>query len=235
MTNRSIGTGPTFWFSIISIIVGIFLLLDNLNIFYIDGLWEYWPLILVAIGVYRLFSSGFRDVYASTLFIIGGSILFLLSTDIIYFRDIWRFWPLVLILIGARIIYNKVILNESGRKRDTISDDTIDHVAIFGGKEKRITSDNFQGGNITAIFGGIDLYCENAKLAEGSNVLDILVMFGGTEIYVPKDWMIVTKGLPIFGGFEDARKNPPKPGASTKGTLVVKGLVLFGGLEIKDA
>lgn len=229
------GAGPTFWFSIILIVVGIFLLLDNLNIFYIDGLWDYWPLILVAVGIYRLLSSGFRDIYSSILFILGGFLLFLLTTDVIYFRDIWRFWPLILILIGARIIYNKVILTDEKRKGITVSDDRIDHVAIFGGKEKRVASDNFQGGNITAIFGGVELYFENAKLAEGSNVLDILVMFGGTEIYVPRDWMIVTKGLPIFGGFEDARKNPPKPDASTKGTLIVKGLVLFGGLEIKDA
>jgi len=236
MTRGRINSGPTFWFSIILILLGIFLLLENLDIFYFDGLWEYWPLILIGIGVYRLFNSGFRDVYGSLMFIIFGGLLLLLSLDIYDFGEIWQFWPVILILIGARIIYYKVILDPEDRKRrTTISDDTIDHVAIFGGKEKRVTSNNFKGGNITAMFGGINLFLGNAKLSQDENILDILVMFGGAEIYVPSDWTVITKGFPIFGGFQDARKNPPEEFNASKGVLVIKGLIMFGGLEIKDA
>ena len=235
MSNRKINTGPTFWFSVLLIIFGFLLLLENLDMFEIDWFWEYWPLLLVGIGVYRLLNSGFRDVYSSSLFILVGLLLFLLKTDSIYFSDIWRFWPLILILIGGRIIYNKVILDQKeGENRNTIDDDRIDHLAIFGGKEKRVTSANFQGGNITVVFGGVDLYLGNAKLASGDNILDILVMFGGTDIYVPKDWKVITKGFPVFGGFEDNRKNPPDAESTSQSVLVIKGLVLFGGLEIKD-
>lgn len=236
MTRRRINSGPTFWFSVILILVGIFLLLENLDIYYLGGLWDYWPLILVGIGVFRLLNSSFRDIYGGMMFIIFGGLLLLLTLDVYDFEDIWQFWPIILILIGGRIIYYKVILDPEERKqRTTISDDTIDHVAIFGGKEKRVTTNNFKGGNITAMFGGIDLFFGNAKLAQGENVLDVLVMFGGVEIYVPSGWTIITKGFPIFGGFQDARKNPPDEFEVTNDALIIKGLVLFGGLEIKDA
>jgi predicted membrane protein len=236
MYNRKINTGPTFWFSVLLIILGALLLFDNLRIFDIEWVWDYWPLLLIGIGFYRFYNSGYKDIYSSGMFVIIGLILLLVKTDVIYFRDIWQFWPLILIFIGGRIIYNKVILDEEARdKKATISDDRIDHVAIFGGKEKKVTSNNFQGGNITAIFGGVDLYLGNAKLSDGDNVLDILVMFGGVDIYVPGDWKIITKGFPIFGGFTDNRKNPPDAESTTNNVLVIKGLVLFGGLEIKDA
>lgn len=236
MSDRKINTGPTFWFSVLLIIFGVILLLDNLNIFYFEWVWDYWPLLLIGVGLYRLYNSGFRDIYASGLFIIIGLLLFLVKTDVMDFNDIWQFWPLILILIGSRIIYNKSILTKESREnRNTITDDRIDHVAIFGGKEKKVTSNNFKGGNIMAVFGGVDLYLGNAKLSGGDNILDILVMFGGTEIYVPADWKIITKGFPIFGGFQDSRKNPPDGESTSQNVLIVKGLVLFGGLEIKDA
>ena len=236
MTHRSRNLGPTFWFSIVLITVGLFLLLENLDLYYLDDVWGYWPVILILIGFYKLYASGFKDIYSNLFLIIIGGILLLWTTGNLYWYEIWQFWPLILIIIGARIIYIKLRRDKEGQlSAGTITDDRIDHVVIFGGKEKRVTSQNFQGGNIIAVFGGVDLFLDNARLSDSENILDVLVMFGGAEIYVPRNWKIITKGFPVFGGFEDKRTQTSYKEGSTQQELIIKGLVLFGGLEIKDA
>jgi predicted membrane protein len=235
MPDRSRNLGPTFWFSIVIILIGLFLLLENLNIYYFDDIWEYWPGLLILIGIYKLYTSRFTEIYSNLFLIAIGSVLLLWTTGYLYWYEIWQFWPIILIAIGARIIYTKLKHDKDGQSRGTITDDRIDHVAIFGGKEKRVASQNFQGGNIVAVFGGIELFFDNSHLSEGENILDVLVVFGGAEIYVPSNWKIITKGFPVFGGFEDKRRHISNQDTSQKKELVIKGLVLFGGLEIKDA
>jgi len=236
MRNQLSKLGPTLWVSIAFILIGIFLLLENLDIYYFSDFWDYWPLIFVFIGIIKLVSSDFRDVYSSTIFIAIGLILFSMSMGWIYFSDIWQFWPIIFILIGARIIYAKLRSErELGEEESAAySDNTIDDVAVFGGKERRISSQNFRGGNIVVLFGGLELFFDNARLSEGQTILNMVVMFGGAEIHVPKDWKVVTKGFPIFGGFEDKRVPLSQEESLSQKELVIKGVVMFGGLEIKN-
>ncbi len=90
-----------------------------------------------------------------------------------------------------------------------VNKDKIDDVSIFGGGTKIISSSNFQGGNITAIFGGSEINLINCQLAEGDNVLDVLCVFGGTTIILPKEWNVVINVTSILGGFSNkAIRNP---------------------------
>jgi predicted membrane protein len=236
MKNRLSSLGPTLWISIAFILIGTFLLLENLDIYYFSDFWDYWPLIFVFVGVIKLISSDFRDIYSSTVFIAIGFILLSMTMGWIYFSDIWQLWPLIFILVGVRIIYTKLKSDQrtGEEKGDSYSDDTIDDVAVFGGKEKRISSQNFRGGNIVVLFGGMELFFDNARLAEGETILNMVVMFGGAEIHVPRDWKVITKGFPMFGGFEDKRTPLSQEESLSKQELVIKGVVMFGGLEIKN-
>jgi len=56
------------------------------------------------------------------------------------------------------------------------------------------------------------------------------VMWGGIEIKVPEDWVVVNFGTAILGGFEN--KTRPLPGASKR--LVVTGTAIMGGVEVKN-
>lgn len=112
--------------------------------------------------------------------------------------------------------------------------DTIDVVSVFNSVKRRITSDNFKGGRITSIFGGSDIILHDAKLAEGEQVLDIVAIFGGVEIYVPRDWRVIVKTVTIFGGFEETRFRDSGTKMANDRVLVIKGFVLFGGGEVKN-
>ncbi|MEN8194210.1 MAG: LiaF domain-containing protein, partial [Bacteroidota bacterium] len=121
-----------------------------------------------------------------------------------------EFWPVLLILFGIYIIlkregpsqFDKDIGNDSASKLDI---DYIDEVAILGGGKRVVNSNEFKGGKITAIMGGVDIDLHECSLAEGTHYIDFTVMFGGVDLYVPKDWRVIVNVTSIFGGFDDKR------------------------------
>ena len=225
--------GPNFWLAVILIAVGILFLLDNLDVLDILAFKKFWPVILIAVGLMKLTGSNFQDKSSASVLISIGLLFLLLNLNILSRGDIRQFWPLILILIGVSMIFKH--RTRSAGDGSKHSENRIDIVAIFGGNSKIITSDHFEGGNVTALFGGAKLDFGQAKLAEGENVLDVFAMFGGAEIRIPKDWNVQIKGVPIFGGFEDGRHSIPAEEKTKGRTLVIKGFVMFGGLELKDA
>lgn len=138
-----------------------------------------------------------------------------------------------MIAIGSYIILNQKKKEEDTDELGQINKDVIDDVAIFGGGTKIVNSDNFRGGNVTAVFGGSEIILKGCKLAEGTNSIDILAVFGGTTIVVPNDWNVVMNVTSIFGGFSNKSVKDPNNFIDQSKTLIIKGLVVFGGGELK--
>ncbi len=226
---------PHFWTAVGLIFIGTVLLLDNLDVFDFHDLWQLWPLIFVAVGLVKFTQGTPRDRSAGFFWLLFGTLFLLTSLDVLAWHTIWQFWPVLLILLGLSLIYRR---GQDGKRwlgaSGTETQDRVDVVAIFGGNERRIVSEHFEGGNVTAVCGGTRLDLSQAKLAAGPNVLDIFACCGGAEIIVPEDWHVEIQGTPIFGGFEDNRRHPPVPGAASQ-TLIIRGTVLFGGLNLKNA
>jgi len=85
------------------------------------------------------------------------------------------------------------------------------------------------------MFGGSEVDLRDAKQSSGEAKFDVFVMFGGAEITVPKDWEIVIKGLPLFGGMDDKTSAPAREGELVDpSTLVINYLALFGGVEVNN-
>jgi predicted membrane protein len=110
-------------------------------------------------------------------------------------------------------------------------DEYFDDVAIFGGIERTVRSENFRGGKIVAIFGGSKVNLNHVTLSPGPNVLEMVCIFGGSTLMIPPDWNVKLEVISIFGGMGD--KRPPMPVDMNK-TLIIKGVVLFGGGELKS-
>jgi len=144
------------------------------------------------------------------------------------------FWPSIFIIIGVIFIVTRRKGWTPGKSRGMIGDDVIDYVNIFSGGERQIVSQNFKGGKISAVFGGIELDLTKAKLAPGRNDLEIACIFGGATIIVPDSWFVTIEVTPILGGFSDSRKLSPGRSFDTSSQLVIKGAVVFGGGEVKS-
>lgn len=235
MTETKVqNAAPRIVIGIFLFALGILFLLSNLDMLdpSIPRFLFSWEVILIIIGVFILIKS--NDIAGYILIAIGS--IFLISRH--YNFNAWDFWPVILIIVGFYVLMNRnktmcVKGGHSNKKR--VSDDLIDEVAVFGGGKRIITSQNFQGGKVTAIFGGSEIDLYEAKLAPGENVIDITAMFGGASFFVPKDWKVIINVTPVFGGFADERRRDPNTVYNEENTLVLKGLVLFGGGEIKSA
>jgi hypothetical protein len=87
--------------------------------------------------------------------------------------------------------------------------------------------------------GGAQLDLRQAIIPPGEEAaLDIFIVMGGCEIFVPPTWTVETPLVPVMGGVDDKRL-PPLPGADNLGgrpapRLVLRGLILMGGIEIKS-
>lgn len=111
--------------------------------------------------------------------------------------------------------------------------DYLDELAIFGGGDKIVTSDNFRGGRVTTIFGGTDIVLLHSKLAPGRNEIEVFSMFGGWTLRVPPNWQVKSEVVAIFGAVSDKRYLGDTTVTDNTRQLVIKGFVMFGGGEIK--
>ncbi|MEI7811139.1 MAG: DUF5668 domain-containing protein [Ignavibacteria bacterium] len=223
------------------IIAGFLLLFSNLGWigFDLHRIIFSWQMILIGIGCLKFINS--QDRSGLILIVIGS--IFLLPKFVDF--DVSTFWPAILIIIGLSILFNnrKNQHHSNNEKREaktgsrgqTLTEDWLDDIAIFGGGRRNIHSQNFQGGKITNIFSSSEINFSGCKLAPGDNIIDIVTIFGNTSLYVPNDWKVILNVTPIFGGFSDSRRKDPNQIYNEEdGTLIIKGTLLFGEGEIKN-
>lgn len=193
-----------------------------------------WEVILIALGFVFILSHDNKGPGIVLLFV-GGA--FYLSDFFDFHFNFWQvFLPALLILAGILILFRqKLEITGDSEKKNIDSEDFIDEVNVFGGGDRNIVSQNFQGGKILAIFGGSNFNLMRAKLAPGKNYLEVLAIFGGMKLIVPEDWNVRINVVSIFGGFSDKHRIRPIESLEQSDTeLVLKGFVLFGGGEIKS-
>lgn len=104
--------------------------------------------------------------------------------------------------------------------------------SIMSGINKRMLTKNFQGGKLTAAFGGIDLDLTQTDFS-GVVTLQVDVIFGGIKLVVPPHWDVRVEVTNIAAGVEDKRIYRQSEVDSDK-VIVIRGTVFFGGLEIKS-
>jgi predicted membrane protein len=217
------------------IVIGIFWLLKNFNLIpdFIPYYLYTWEIIFVIIGLFLMLTR--RAIIPGLIFI--GIGLFLILPDIPQFGFIqfWMIWPIILIAIGMSLLLQQRGRDDGRlRRTDESKDDYLDEIAIFGGGEKLITSQDFKGGKITAIFGGSEINLLGAKLAKGPVFIDVVYIFGGGTIIVPQDWSVNVDVVSIFGGYSDKRSYSSENRTEGDSVLQIKGVAIFGGGEIKS-
>jgi predicted membrane protein len=228
-SNRNMGRG----------IIGIVLIL--IGIAYVGRTLGFFPhriiryifrpeMILIVIGIVLVSAKGNKT--AGWIMLIIGVIIWAPIVIDIPNSVSRMFWPTMLIVVGVVIIVRST--SHSRPKIDASSVDFIDDISILGGGDKVITSKNFKGGKVTAIFGGSKIDLRNAELAPGQNVIDVFCMFGGTTIIVPESWNVKHDVISILGGFSHKRHPNANTTIDIGKELVIKGFTMFGGGEIKS-
>jgi len=217
------------------VVIGALLLLGSMDILdvSISHIIFSWPFIFTIIGLFILFNTNKKLLGG---IFVGIGLFFLIPRIFPYVHYHGGIvFPVILIALGIYIILNHRKKNISESERSGfLKKDLIDDVSIFGGGNKIVASDNFRGGNITAIFGGSEINLTGCKLADGDQIIDLLLVFGGTTIVVPRDWNVVVNVTSVLGGFSDKSIRDPGVIPDQSRTLYVKGLAMFGGGEVKN-
>lgn len=229
--KRSIVT-PRLLMGLALIFVGGIYTLDRLGYVEARDLIDYWPVILIIVGLGKLIwpGSGGGRLTGILLVFVGAWLL----AYYFYYIDWnpWDFWPLILVFVGLRIVAQGVF----GRRPATGDGASmVNGMAILGGTRRTSHSKDFRGGDLVAFMGGCEVDLRQARIAESPAVIDAFAMWGGIEIAVPRDWHVVTQGVPLLGGYEDKTVGPDDdPTSAPRQELIVKGFAIMGGVEIKN-
>ena len=215
------------------IAVGVFALLDNLNLFDARLVQPFWPLVFVAIGGLRLARLwDTRAAVLSLVWIAVGLAMTANNLGLIHFH-VRDWWPVLLIAGGLSVILRGFGSRGARGARSDCRGERLEHgsrieaSAVMSGIVLRNDSQEFQGGEIEAIMGSIEIDLRQASIV-GEARLHLSIVMGGVEIKVPRDWSISVNGTPTLGGIEDKTIPPMVPGKR----LVIDGSVVMGGVEI---
>jgi len=214
--------------------IGVLFLLNNLNIVYVHDWWRYWPVILIAAGMAKMVDAEHSGGRLSGGILLCVGALFLADT-LGFLRLSWHdFWPLILIGAGLVMLWSRLAPPPAGVPASPPGHEgVLNEYAIFGGVERKVMTDDFRGGHVSAMFGGVELDLRQASIRAESAVLDVNAMFGGIEIKVPTSWVVVPQVAAIFGGFS---KKGAEPSTDMPGVrrLYIKGSAIFGGVDVKN-
>jgi len=211
-------------------VLGVLFTLDNLHILRAREVLRFWPVALIAIGLVHV--SQARSAAGT----VGGGVWILVGVVLLggrlglFHANIFSLWPLILVLVGARIVWQTTAGDRALDQGDAGA--TVSAIAVMGGFERRITSHEFRGGEITAFMGGGKLDLREAMPAGGQAVINIFAMMGGFEILVPEGWRVISELTPFMGGIEDKSRTSTQP---TAPCLVLRGFVMMGGVTLKNS
>lgn len=244
--------------------IGVLFLLDNFHVMYIRELWKYWPVALIAVGLVKLVDSNCGTGRVAGGVLLGAGAILLGNNLHLIDITLAQLWPLLLIGIGLAMLGQRIWGPQwyGGRHRRWDKDrwnkhrdrhrwdsgwknvapdteeqadpSTLNEAAIFGGGKRRVTTHDFRGGALTAIFGGFEIDLRQAGMIADSAILEVNAIFGGAEIRIPETWTAVVQGAGIFGGYADETVSPNPATAPNSKKLFVRGSAVFGGVAVKN-
>ncbi|SDF89893.1 Predicted membrane protein [Pedobacter terrae] len=243
--NNQVKNSGRVWSGFIIIIIGFAFLLNNIGLNIPRWIFS-WSNFLILLGVFLGVRRNFKGIGWLVLILVGtyNTLIHIPGLDLDLSKYALGFG---LVIVGCFLIFRPkhVSLSKKKDKRKASfdfegepdqesvnSNDVIDVMAVFGGSHQTVYTKNFQGGDITAVFGGADIVMTQADFPETVS-LDVTAVFGGIKLIVPQNWAIKSNVTALFGSVEDKRSHV-MPVAELKKTLILDGTALFGGIEIKS-
>lgn len=229
-------------------VAGGIMLLENLDMGFGIRIVDYWPVILILIGLGKIMHSRRHNSLYWGLAFIGVGTLFLLNNlgvIVFWFDDLW---PILIILVGIAIIrgsFWKPGCCKDGvhihtrfhggngpfkERKDTLTDDHIDISTLLGSGDYKISSKAFKGGQVDVVMGECELDFTRAEIDGDRVVLETSVVMGSVEMRVPDHWEVVVDGSPVLGAIENRTASPRENGKK----FVIKGSVVMGSIEVKS-
>lgn len=183
-------------------------------------------------------------------------VLFLLQTTGVIQWGVWvhfiRLWPILLIVIGLKVwlggrypllssiavaatlvglVVAGIVLEANDTSAGEVSG-TLSIETIFGSADRTIRGESFDGGDVVAIFGSVELDLREAVHSGESLSLELNAVFGSVELHVPREWDVRIDGTPILGSVDDERSSQLL--TENAPILFVDASAVFGSVTIRN-
>lgn len=205
--------------------VGVAALLGSLDIInFKDFFANYWPLFIIAAGV-LVFLGNPRQFAWPLILVAAGLLLQLRELGVLNVSPWQLIWPIAIIAVGISIIFNR------SHDHKNVSKNELDSLnAIMSGTTTQNHSQDYKGGDITAVMGGVELDLRKAKINKDA-AINFFVLMGGVTLTIPENWTVKVKAMPIAGGIENKAATPTDKNGPV---LYIGGDIIMGGVEIKN-
>jgi len=237
---------PGMLLGIFLVIAGSLMFVDNLDILPFSASRMIWPVALLVYGVMLAMRTASQAVRVwSAAAIVGGILLILRELGVLHIRGN-VLWPLALIACGVVMLLRRLQWKplmdalSGGHLASSSESYSTEHrlreFALFSQVKRRVESPAFEGGELSATFGGIEVDLRRAEISNEARrvVLETNAAFGGIEIRLPEHWKVSVEGSAAFGQFEDKTIPPrPEPGVQAP-VLVIRGGVAFGAVVLQN-
>ncbi len=160
------------WSGLILITLGVLFLLDQAGVIHFwQFLGTWWPSILILAGLLQVRSSWPPRRSGGVFLILLGAFFQISNLEIFPWWTASRLWPLVLITLGLWLLVSRSRRGSLGAalRPGSDSNDVMDAFAMFSGLEKTCTSQQFRGGEASAIFGGSSWTCARQRWPRASS------------------------------------------------------------------
>jgi hypothetical protein len=212
---------------------GLFLL-DHLGQLGGYAAWQFWPLLLVYLGISNLHPRHRVGSWIWGLGLITGGGLGLAHT--LGLADVrWDLiWPVGLVLAGACVLFGVVAYRRrrKGASRAAVTGDASGSV-LMAERRDRCDDQQFDGGDLSAVMGTLEMDLSGARMQGPEADLNVKVVMGEIKLRIPRDWQAVVAGTPVLGEVKDHTRGSTHAG-ETPPRLVVHCDVVMGTVEITD-
>lgn len=216
---------------------------------------DYWPAVLILIGVWLLIKHAFRRLFGPLTLIVVGALLLASNLDVFAsFFDWWNWavvWPFVLIGVGALLLFGWM---REGRKRSrerhaprqpsaiggdadgvrvsaSVSSD--DSVTVMGEVDESLSSEDIDGYEKTVVMGSARIDLRDSEIAQRPATITLTVVMGEARLRLPPAWAVRIDSSLVMGHAHDNR--PAAQNANSAAPdLIVKGTVLMASLQIDE-
>lgn len=223
MTRRS---AFQLFAGLVVLAIGVFALLNQLDVISLDWdqIWPMiWPTVFTVAGVVSLIAN--PRSFVPALVVIAGGVLWGASNLGYVTVSFWSMaWPFALILLGIAILFSGLSRGRSLNRR------RMNGFAFWWGGNHVSTAQDFAGGTMTAIMGGLEVDLRGANI-QGTATISAFTFWGGVDIRVPPHWRVEATGVPIMGGWENKTFPPMDPNAPV---LKVVTTAIMAGVSIRN-
>jgi predicted membrane protein len=207
---RRRSTAPHAAGAIVLIAIGVLLFLSSTGLLPIRNVWDFWPLVFTIVGISKLINCRTAAGSIWAILLIGfGVLCTAITTGLLYIPMQNGRWPLGLLLIALGL-FGLMQAQENRSRRRFVGlaspalggfppsspprsaptgppQDTVNENVVFSGAKRVVNSPQFQGGEVHAVFGSVELDLRYAQITptSPSTVLQIECVFGNVEICVP--------------------------------------------------